>query len=226
MSDSAEHPKPRTTTDVVFDHLHAQIQALTLLPGSRISEAEVASKFGVSRQPVRDAFNRLSNLKLVKVRPQRATVVSGFSMPVIENARFVRLAVELEAARRACHAWSKSHADALEDNLIQQRAALAADQIDDFHRLDYAFHKQICVLSSHPLAFETIEACKQQVDRLCVLSLESAGEASAILADHEDIAQALLQRDEEALIGHIRRHLNRLDETIRAIHEKHVDYFD
>ena len=57
---------PRTTTDAVFEALHAQILSLELLPGTRISEAEVAAKLGVSRQPVRDAFNRLSNLQLLK----------------------------------------------------------------------------------------------------------------------------------------------------------------
>ena len=61
----------RTSVDDVFDHLHEQIVTLQLRPGDRISEAEIAAHFGVSRQPVRDAFSRLANLDLLMIRPQQ-----------------------------------------------------------------------------------------------------------------------------------------------------------
>ena len=61
----------RTTADVVFEQLHREIASLTLLPGTKLSEAEVARRFGVSRQPVREAFSRLGNLELLLVRPQK-----------------------------------------------------------------------------------------------------------------------------------------------------------
>ena len=86
----------RTTTDVVFDQLHEEIVSLEVLPGTKLSEADVARRFGVSRQPVRDAFARLENLDLLLIRPQKATEVRGFSMQRIAHARIVRLAVELD----------------------------------------------------------------------------------------------------------------------------------
>ena len=67
-----------TNADDVFDQLHSQIVSLEMLPGTRISEVEIASQFKVSRQPVREAFIRLANLDLLLVRPQRATEVRGF----------------------------------------------------------------------------------------------------------------------------------------------------
>ena len=91
----------RTAVDEIFDHLRAEIDALRLRPGDRISEAEIAARFGVSRQPVRDAFTRLANLDLLLIRPQRATEVKRFSAREIEKSRFVRAAVEAEVLRRA-----------------------------------------------------------------------------------------------------------------------------
>lgn len=217
---------PRTTTDIVFEALHAQILSLELLPGTRISEADVAEKLGVSRQPVRNAFNRLSNLHLVKVRPQRATVVSGFSMSEIANARFFRLAVELEVTKLACHAWDDRCSAALNGNLERQEAALKSGQIDDFHHLDYEFHKLICELSGHPLAFQTILACKQKVDRLCMLSLARAEEVAAVMVDHERIADALSTGSSKKVETVIRSHLGRLDQAIKDIHQVHSKYFD
>ena len=54
-------PRP-TATDLIFDSLYDRILTLDLPPGARMSEAEVARALGVSRQPVRDAFWRLSKL--------------------------------------------------------------------------------------------------------------------------------------------------------------------
>lgn len=226
MQDQVETLAPRTTTDMVFDHLHAKIQSLELLPGTRISEAEVASLLGVSRQPVRDAFNRLGNLKLLKVRPQRATQVSGFSLQQIENARFIRLAVELEVLRNACRIWDAACARRLDDNLELQRKAIATGQIERFHQLDYDYHKLLCRLGGHPLAFEKIDLCKQQVERLCVLSLSKDGEDTAILADHENIATALNSKKPDQVEAALRHHLHRLDSVIKTIHQQHSEYFE
>ena len=60
----------RTSADVVFESLFEEIVALDLLPGAKMSEVEVAKRFGVSRQPVRDAFSRLGSLGLLVIRPQ------------------------------------------------------------------------------------------------------------------------------------------------------------
>jgi DNA-binding GntR family transcriptional regulator len=51
-----------------------------VLPGTKLSETEVARRFGVSRQPLRSAFRKLANEELLFFRPQKAAVVRGFSM--------------------------------------------------------------------------------------------------------------------------------------------------
>lgn len=226
MRDMQDAGARRTTVDMVFDQLHEEIQSLTLLPGSKISESDVAKRLGVSRQPVRDAFNRLENLDLLSIRPQRATTVCKFSLERIGNARFIRMAVELETLRMAVAVWDAERADLLRENLDEQRAALGEGDINRFHSLDYRFHQMICDLCGYPLAFETILRCKQSVDRLCVLSLAREQEASAVLTDHEEIAKALEEGSEETLERIIRRHLGRLDGPIQDIHTEHSEYFE
>ena len=101
-----------TSTDRIFEELYARIVGLDLLPGTKISETDVAKSFGYSRQPVREAFTRLANLNLLLIRPQRATIVRPFSRDLIANARFVRAAIELEVVRNA----AQSRDIALEDS--------------------------------------------------------------------------------------------------------------
>ena len=133
-----------TSSDVVFDELFGQITRLELLPGTKISEADVAKSFGFSRQPVREAFTRLANLNLLLVRPQRATVVRPFSRQLIANARFVRSAVELEVIRAAASDRDKSVDTALKANLREQATSISSEDVSLFHDLDYQFHKLLC----------------------------------------------------------------------------------
>ena len=226
MQEISRHTERRTATDLVFEQLHEQIVSLQLLPGSKLSEAEVARKFGVSRQPVRDAFNRLDNIGLVLIRPQKATQVRGFSMDRVEHARFVRLSVELEVIARACKVARNEDYRELQDNLDQQTQALDAGNTDEFHSLDLLFHSLICELADCPMAVDTIKECKMEVDRLCVLSLKNKSEAPQIFQDHIELFDAVKQRNTEEAVAVARRHFSRIDETIADIHNKHSDYFE
>lgn len=226
MRELSEITERRTTTDVVFEQLREDITSLALLPGTKLSEAEVAKQFGVSRQPVRDAFVRLANLDLLLIRPQRATEVRGFSMERIAHARFVRLAVELEVIQRACSIWDKQKGQMLARNLAGQREAIDAGEFSKFHILDYEFHRDICHLTNLPLAFETIEECKQKVDRLCVLSMGRDHEVEALWNDHRGIAEALDRNEPKDATRIARLHLSRLDETISQVNRNHAEYFE
>lgn len=226
MQEKEEVFERRTTADLVFDQLYEDIASLKVLPGSKLSEAEIARRFGVSRQPVRDAFNRLGNLDLLLIRPQRATEVRGFSMDRVQHARFVRLAVELEVVHRASAIWDDTRASILDASLDQQQQVIDAGHPEKFHDLDYAFHKKICELGGYPLAFETIQECKQKIDRLCLLSLGRASEAALLLEDHRALAKALRSNSAEQATAMVRQHLGRLDDTITDIHTKHSSYFE
>lgn len=216
----------RTTTDAVYETLHDEIVSLEILPGTKLSETEVARRFGVSRQPVRNAFTKLGNEDLLVIRPQKATVVRGFSMERIELARLVRMAVELEIVHRAIEVWDAPREAKLAENLALQEQAINDGDLSEFHALDYEFHKSIYVLSGNPMAFNVMQESKQKVDRLCMLALEKGSAADDILADHHDIAKAMASGSHDKAQASVRKHLSRLDETIELIHKTHPGYFE
>lgn len=216
----------RTSADDVFDFLFDQINTLQLLPGTRISEVEIARQFQVSRQPVREAFIRLSNLELLLIRPQKATVVRQFSHTKILRARFIRSAVETEVLRRACAKPLGKHQGRLERNLDAQRKAIADQNVDRFHQLDYDFHKILCAAADSEFVFQTILENKVQVDRLCMLSLQVPTAMDKLLQDHINLFEALVAQNEDKVLDAIRFHLSRLDGVIAGIRKSHADYFE
>lgn len=216
----------RTSVDDVFDYLHEEIVSLRLKPGDRISEADIAARFGVSRQPVRDAFSRLANLDLLLIRPQRATEVRKFSMREIEKSRFVRAAIEKEVLRRAAAGCDAEGATQLDAALAQQDTALADGDVDGFGKLDYAFHGALCAIAGTEYAFDVILEEKAKVDRLCMLGLEKEQRMPELIADHRAIADAVKAHDAEAAVAAGMLHLSRLDATIERISATNANYFE
>ncbi|WP_417524547.1 GntR family transcriptional regulator [Marinovum sp.] len=216
----------RTAVDEIFDHLRDEINALRLRPGDRISEAEIAARFGVSRQPVRDAFTRLANLDLLLIRPQRATEVRRFSAREIEKSRFVRASVEAEVLRRAALSPAPAKPRLLARELDRQRAALARGDATAFSSLDYAFHQTLCEIAGVDFAFEVIAGEKAKVDRLCLLGLAKEDRMPQLLADHEAIADAILNADPDTAVERGMQHLSRLDTTLEQITRDNAGYFE
>ncbi len=216
----------KTSTDAVFETLYHEITSLKLLPGTKLPETEVARRFDVSRQPVRDAFGRLSNLDLVQVRPQKATEVRGFSLERIERTQFTRLAIEMEVIRQACAVWNDSRAATLQLNLNEQQTAIDNDNPKDFHTLDGQFHVQLCELSGCPAAVEVVSQCRQKIDRLCMLNIGPEKATATLLEDHKKIADALKRNSVDDATDIARIHLHRLDGTIAHVYEHYEQYFE
>ena len=87
--------KSNASSNIVYEGLKAEILSLRLAPGSSISETDIASKFNVSRTPVRDAFKALSNEGLLEVKPHIGTFVSLMDINQISDVLYVRKVVEL-----------------------------------------------------------------------------------------------------------------------------------
>lgn len=207
--------RPRTATDQIYEALYERVVDLSLPPGARLSEAEVAARMGVSRQPVRDAFYRLSQQGFIQIRPQRATVVTRISEEAIRRAHFIREALEVACMREAATRLTEQQHDALDDLLTQQETAAAADDRSLFHALDEQFHHDICDHSGLSFVWTLIKDNKGHMDRARYLSLSY--NAATALGEHRVILAALRARDAGTAVRAIIAHLSRIDETLERL---------
>jgi len=226
MAQATQLGARRTSVDDIFDYLHDEILSLRLRPGDKISEADVASQFGVSRQPVRDAFSRLATLDLLLIRPQRATEVKRFSTREIVKSRFVRAAIEKEVLRLAAQHCDTAGAAELDAALAAQERAVSDLDVDTFGMLDYEFHRTLCRIAQVDFAFDVIMTEKSKVDRLCILSLSKGDRMPELVADHREIADAVKNHHPDRAVDAGMRHLTRLDDTIDKISVTNANYFE
>ena len=218
----AQIPRP-SVADQVFEVLQRKILSLDLAPGMKLSEAEVAARMGVSRQPVRDAFYRLSQLGFLHIRPQRATTVSLISEAAILQARFIRTALETETCRTACLTLTPGDIAALDALIADQRAAHKAQDRARFHALDDQFHREICIRSGAGFAWDLIQDSKAHMDRVRMLSLTFA--SPQVLADHRAILDAIAAGDHATATAAMREHLGRIATLVDQLKKTNHSWF-
>lgn len=212
-----------STTDLVFEELYRRVVEFDLPPGTKLSEQDVARQMGISRQPVRDAFFRMSQLGLIQIQPQRATTVSLISEEAVLRANFVRTALETEIVEHAVDNLTDLQITELEANVSRQRTAVAAADRLAFHMLDEAFHQDLCAGAGHPYVWAIIRENKAHMDRVRLLSL--GFNAANALGDHERILDALRARDRTRATSEMRTHLSRILGLIEQIRAENPSMF-
>lgn len=218
-------PAPTASaTDQIFDTIYRAIVSLDLPPGAKISEVDIAGRFDVSRQPVRDAFFRLSKLGFLAIRPQRATLVTKISEQAVRDAAFVRCALEVACFRVVLDVITDDQLAELRALLGAQQDAVTRDARAEFHELDDAFHRRICEIAGHGHVWTLIREQKAHMDRVRFLSLSQDGQLAH--DEHVSILDALERRDATETEAMVRKHLGRILTFVSFIREKHEQYFE
>lgn len=209
-----------TIAEQVFRTLRSSIVTMRLTPGTALSEQEIAGRLAVSRQPVREAFIKLSEIGLVRVLPQRGTFVVKISAQAVTDARFVREAVECAIARRAAGEIDARAVERLRAIIVDQRVAARANDPAQFFVLDEAFHRSLAAAAGCAYAWKVIEEAKAQMDRVRYLSLPDATPMGHLIRQHEAVLDAVAAgrgaRAEQAMRAHLREILKSLPHLARA----------
>jgi DNA-binding GntR family transcriptional regulator len=220
-----ENSRPGTMGGRVFDALRQAIVQLQLRPGDLLSEAEVAGRFGVSRQPVREAFIKLAEVGLVEVRPQRGTFVMLISIRDVQNARFIREAIEVAVVRKAALEVSAPKMAALSRILDEQRAASEAGDHVGFLRLDEAFHQALAHAADCDYAWRVLENLKAQMDRVRYLSMPNATPIETLIGQHAAVLDALARHSADDAEAAMRAHLSEIMMSLPRIAQAHPELF-
>lgn len=209
----------------VYRAIRQAIVRAQFKPGHLLSEAEIARQLGVSRQPVREAFIKLAELGLVEIRPQRGTLVLLISRREVENARFIREAIEVAVVRRAAEVAGAEDIAKLRALVEQQERT--GDHPDHAHflSLDDAFHQTIAQAVSCENAWRVTEDLKVQMDRVRFLSLSNATPAKIIIKQHHAIVNAIASGSADAADAAMRLHLSEMLHSLPQIAEVHAEFF-
>lgn len=198
---------PRATfAAVVTERLRTSIVNGTLRPGSQLSEAELASSFGVSRGPVREALQRLIQEGLLRSEPHRGVFVPVLTDGDIVDIYVARDALESAALREVIDGpGSAEAAETLGRFVSAMEAAEAAGDWEAVGNHDLEFHVAL-VESTGSLRLQRMFRTVISETRLCLGGLTAADARENLVAEHRQICDLIRVGDADRALAVLKRH--------------------
>ena len=147
----------------LYGILRQRIVDNTLEPGERISESSLAQEFDISRAPLRAALQQLAADGLASVRPQVGTLVASLDIEQLNEAVFIRAALECAVVEEL--ASGTVYFNQLDLMLAQQAGAAETHDFARSFRLDESFHAKLAELAGTPTTWKLVQSVKGHFDR-------------------------------------------------------------
>lgn len=210
----------------VYEVMRQAIIRCDFQPGEKLSEKEISQQFGLSRQPVREAFIKLSQDGLIQVLPQRGTFVRRISARRVRDGRFIREAVELAVVEKAATTISAQQLALLEANLQAQEQESQAGNRGRFLELDDAFHQELAHSADCIAAWQMLQDIKANMDRVRYLSMFKESPLAVLLRQHQTIFEAIKRHDPDAARMAVKNHLKELNFSFASICSRNTEWFE
>ncbi|MEP9376418.1 GntR family transcriptional regulator [Aquabacter sp. CN5-332] len=208
------------SVEAIQAEIRQDIIVLRLMPGARMSENELARRFGTSRTPVREALFRLVDEGLIEVLPQRGTFITRISLRAVKKARFVREAMEVAIVRHATeHGLSPARLRTLDEVIAEQEAS--RDDPERFTTADDAFHRTLADGIEAGSIWDVVEREKAQFDRLRFLSLPNVTPVDTLITQHKAMLAAVRAGDVARSETATREHLSEVLKVADALAATH-----
>lgn len=152
----------------------------SLAPGEQLRDAELATRLGVSRTPVREALLELARAGLVHATPGRSTVVAPLDPGAIRDAQAVVGALHAVAVRAAVPRLTEAHLDEMRAANDAFAAAQRAGDVDAALEADDRFHRVAVDAAGNAAVADVLaqyEPVLRRAERLRFASHEGAASA-------------------------------------------------
>lgn len=210
-SEASNGAEALTLADRVFTDIQNAIVKGELAPGTKMSEAELAARYGVSRGPLREALRRLEGRKLLTRIPHVGVRVVSLSFEELIQIYHVREAMEGMAARLAALYMPAEEVQGLKDLLAQheKQAELQEGRAYFQDEGDFDFHYRIVQGSRNEVLSQML--CGELYHRVRLYRYQfsvTEGRPQKAFGEHHRIIEAIEARDAEMAEILMRRHIS------------------
>jgi len=192
----------------VYGYILNKILLMEYRPGDYITDSNIASELGISRTPVREAFQLLENEGLLQSEPRRGWRVYSLTIKDIEDIFDLKCEIEGFMAHKAAMDQDEEHRKALLDLIEQMRTASANDDVETWMKIDSALHHLFYVMAQNDRAERIIKNLNNQWHRLRKGFINLQGRLDNATREHEKIVFAVINGDADGADEAMHAHLN------------------
>ncbi len=197
-----------STPAIIAGKLRHAIEYGELKPGERLGEADLAQQLGVSRGPLREAMQRLTQEGLLISIRNRGLFVVTMDEPDVRDMYLARTAVELAAVGRIMGADHGAAGRGLLECVRQMEEASNARDSAGVGEADIAFHELLVELAGSS-RLSRMHATLLTETRMCITALqEMYPEPDVRIAEHTEIAESIRDGDRQRVQGLLQAHMD------------------
>ncbi|MBW4438337.1 MAG: GntR family transcriptional regulator [Pleurocapsa minor GSE-CHR-MK-17-07R] len=202
-----QHVDNKPLREKILDTLREAIVSGDFKPGHPLLENDLAAQLGVSRAPLREAFQILASEGLVETIPYKGTIVRHLSRQDIEELYTLRCVLEQFAIRRVIAAGHIEDVATLRGIYEEMLAAAVQGNLKAVNEIDRHFHDTLIALSQHHLLTETWSTVTLRVRQVMALRNRRNSDLTQIAYNHVPIIEAVARGSESEAMDLIEKHV-------------------
>lgn len=201
--------RPPRLGDLAYAKLKEAIINLTLEPGALYSEKELSQLLNVSKAPVREALVRLKTEGWIDVHPNRGVRIRDIDEVEVREAFQLRAAIEGWVVFHLPQILTPPGQDAIRASLARQHELVACNDKVTWVAENINFHLSLARPLHNRYILNILGALSERIQRMGLALLIRQNRIADTLAEHEQIADAVLRRDGEMARTLMHQHLER-----------------
>lgn len=217
VNNEANHPPSdsRLLREIAYDRLKDAIQHADIPPGKPLSENRISKVLGISRTPVREALQILSQEGLVEITPGRGVTVAARSFRQILDVLYIRLILEPELTRLAAESIAPKQLDALWDSLHKMEEAVKERDRSGWSLADTTWHDTLSAACSNELLGELVLQMRNRIHRYANIDHQlKMRQLRNGTTEHRVIVEAIAAGEADAAAEAMRAHLESLRKNL------------
>ena len=213
-----------TAAEQVYRALKRDIITLHHRPGASLTEQQLATLYGTSRVPVREACSRLDQEGLLTGRPYRGYSVNHISLKEIGDCFDLRLGLETRALELAAQRATAGDLERLRNLAATEYTYHDWDSYVEFLDRNLDFHIQLAALSRNDRLVSVLRDLLGSMQRFVFLGLDLGDFASEMRSEHEELVALLSGDSPELAIACMNRQIeSSRGRILRALIEDRID---
>ena len=203
----ADNSQRKSFKASVLDSIKVDIISQNFKPGQLVHEDELASKYGISRTPIREILRMLEREDLVKLVPKVGIIISELTAKDIEEVLEIRTSLEPSAARAAAVKATEEQLRVFKE--IDDQLTLAVEKQDSVisFEADRRLHDFVLLAAGNERSRKIISSLMGQIYRIRFISRHKPGRIETTVAEHREIVSAILNRRPDEAEQAMRSHL-------------------
>ena len=206
--------KTESLADLARRYLQFWIVKGDYQPSQKLKEEEIATRLGISRPPVREAFKALEVEGLVVRKPRRGVFVTEMTAKDLWEAYTLKASLYALSAELAIETISPQDIKALKHIAEEMQTTAGPVDLLRYQQLRQQFHRIIMEAAGNERLKKFSESLQNQVSRFSYLSLQNQAHLAASVEYHRLVVTAMESRDRVLACRLMKKHMLEALETL------------